>query len=564
MPLLRDYIDVVLKTANKTSFETFSINFYNDVCGLKRNFLVENYLLIFFSLPLTIFLYLWNSFNLELKNKRKKKEKRSSKQPESQTNLSSSDSDEDEEDKLRRKKFLDKEKASEANNEDKNCFLKFCSKLRLNFNMELVIPMNPFSKTNRLITCVIYAAYVHNITKIFEFSVIDVDIDRPNKSNSTFISSFVYRLDSFQYLSAYGILLELVIKVLNVFIISFHFYPVLLCVEFKRKSKLSYLLCSIYVWILFIYFVFVAELCKDEQIDIKAIFVRIYGMLKDLIGQFMGDNISQVQNIFQFVKNQSQEMDLKGRIQNISDSQRMNQAKDLLRRSSKTVKIEELIFYIILCVIAVGLTVEYMVITIKQIIKIEKDWFIFRIFKRAKKVTESAEYESDSDYEVQRVKNELNYTTKVFKEQNKQISYLRYVFEKYIYKKNKYFRFSKQFINIQIIAFILLYYCTCFIMRRSEDISYGIGKIFGVFLTLALSLETDKTARITDTIDAEIKDVMLKTCLITSAIYGIQLLFGIKNYQKNVLNAYKGVYNDIPSPSKFSNAKIASGSLHYR
>ena len=53
-------------------------------------------------------------------------------------------------------------------------------------------------------------------------------------------------------------------------------------------------------------------------------------------------------------------------------------------------------------------------------------------------------------------------------------------------------------------------------------------------------------------------------CVFSSGMYAMQLFIGIRRYQKNVLNAYKGKYVDIPAPKRFANAKLVSSSLHYR
>lgn len=204
-------------------------------------------------------------------------------------------------------------------------------------------------------------------------------------------------------------------------------------------------------------------------------------------------------------------------------------------------------------------------------------------------VNKGIEYESDDEYETTRVKNELNYTIHIFKQnENTRVSYLKSKFEQYIYKKNAYFRFSKQFLNIHIISFILLYYVTFFIIRRSEVISYVFTYSFAVILNLVNTyyklrakillfncifllvkafkrfLTDENIMKITAEISYQVSDTIIKTCVLTTAIYVIQLVFGIKKYQGNVLKAYKGVYKDIPEPKKYSNPALTSGSLHYR
>jgi len=85
-----------------------------------------------------------------------------------------------------------------------------------------------------------------------------------------------------------------------------------------------------------------------------------------------------------------------------------------------------------------------------------------------------------------------------------------------------------------------------------------LNLVFNKFLT------DEKIAQIIGQIGYQISDIMIKTCILTTSIYVVQLACGIKQYQKNVLQAYKGTYDKIPSPKKYSNATMTSGSLHYR
>jgi len=85
-------------------------------------------------MPLTVFLYFWNSFHLERKVKKASKTI---------------------------KRYTDE---TEQNSPEKDG-------LACKFDFRILVPMNPFAKNNRFLTCIIYAAYIHNITKIFfEFS----------------------------------------------------------------------------------------------------------------------------------------------------------------------------------------------------------------------------------------------------------------------------------------------------------------------------------------------------------------------------------------------------------
>lgn len=226
-------------------------------CRVKKNF-AEDYILAFIAVPLTAFLYLWNSF----KNK----------------NDHCSDCAFFKEREL----LIKKEKYDSVYGKLKLFFLYivFCS-----CGLELPIPMNPFSKNNRLLTSVIFAAYIYNISKIFQFSIFgpestteynlndmilyanktvsgslnkgsykkmfknvksifkneiylsnDSNTTLSDYSNETMPNYYESHFNNFQSFIKEGMLLNLVVKVCNVFIIGLLYYPILLCVEFKKKA----------------------------------------------------------------------------------------------------------------------------------------------------------------------------------------------------------------------------------------------------------------------------------------------------------------------------------------
>ena len=160
VPLLKDQMEVILEKKNESRFKYVLYKSYMNLCNMKRNFLIENYIFLASSLPLTIFLYFWNSFQLSRKPKlnKKKKQKSSSTPVKSEETNLSSDSD------------SDVAKPNIESVDTKESLDKSQKKLRCQCNFKLLVPMNPFSKTNRFITCIIYAAYIHNISKIFESS----------------------------------------------------------------------------------------------------------------------------------------------------------------------------------------------------------------------------------------------------------------------------------------------------------------------------------------------------------------------------------------------------------
>ncbi len=297
LPFLREITENALQKKKASKLNSLVYSFYSDLCSLKRNFLIENYVFIFFSAPLTCFLYFWNSFHLERTAKKQAKLKNSSNKKneikKKSVDYNENENSEFDQDSENQEPNEESSNLKKTKKNDDSLNKKKSNKLKCNIDLRLIVPMNPFAKNSRLITCIIYAAYIHNISKIFEFSMSDFDwidlnkLNFNNKTNET--SSFktvINKLYKFQSYSVYGILVDLLLKILNVFIIGFHFYPVLLCVEFKRRSKLSFFLCSIYVWLLFVYYVFANELCKRDEVSVSEILKSIFGSAKEFFKGF--------------------------------------------------------------------------------------------------------------------------------------------------------------------------------------------------------------------------------------------------------------------------------------
>jgi hypothetical protein len=60
-----------------------------------------------------------------------------------------------------------------------------------------------------------------------------------------------------------------------------------------------------------------------------------------------------------------------------------------------------------------------------------------------------------------------------------------------------------------------------------------------------------------------LKYEMVLTCFLTAIIYFGQLFSGMKHYQRHMLDAYKGIFIDIPPRSAFTNARLMSKHIHY-
>jgi hypothetical protein len=109
-----------------------------------------------------------------------------------------------------------------------------------------------------------------------------------------------------------------------------------------------------------------------------------------------------------------------------------------------------------------------------------------------------------------------------------------------------------------MIAFMLTYYLTFNILQGGF---YIIEKVYSIFAIPLIVL--------CDQLDLpqpnpfNLKYEILITCFLTAIVYYGQLLWGMKNYQKHMLDAYKGIFIDIPPRTAFKSARLISKHAHY-
>lgn len=133
-------------------------------------------------------------------------------------------------------------------------------------------------------------------------------------------------------------------------------------------------------------------------------------------------------------------------------------------------------------------------------------------------------------------------------------------FKTHVYSIRSHFRYSKLIICIYTSAFTLVYYFTFWI----QDHTYALTKRLLLFLNLILCGLTDLSKDLCynlnlDDINKDIQYI----CLLTAFITCLQLFLGLKHYQVQMCNAYKGVFLDIPKPKYMSSVSIISKSIHY-
>ncbi|CAF1128671.1 unnamed protein product [Rotaria sordida] len=140
------------------------------------------------------------------------------------------------------------------------------------------------------------------------------------------------------------------------------------------------------------------------------------------------------------------------------------------------------------------------------------------------------------------------------------LNFLINFFKKYIYSIRLHFRYSKLIICIYTSAFTLVYYFTFWI----QDHTYILTKKLLLFLNLILCGLADLSKDLCYNLNLyHINQDIKYICLLTAFITCLQLFFGLKHYQIQMCNAYKGIFIDIPKPKTLSSVSIISRSIHY-
>lgn len=618
-----------------------------DVCKLINDQFFEDYILVFISFPLTVLIYLWNAYKCNIDHEHKcrfskfkirKNLKESTSRDLDDTVTSDQSIIQENETRTRYKKKLEKERSKSVVHSFCFTFSYLCRRLRLNrlkslsctmcglmcsCNFSLPVPINPFSKRNRFITAIIYAAYTYNILKIFEYLIVgDQHIQNINNQSKHLLQNASFsnlsisdinknvlkKYDEFSQFAERGILMDLIKQICNVVIIGLRYYPVLLCVELKRKSKLIYFMTTLYVTFLFFMYLYMNIFCllSASQAIKEANSKYSENLLNSKLNLEETTPISQIADfklapiplaklklandsnltntrqllyLIHYLRNDQLKVksdnlisiDISHNIStdSISDKFKLNTSElDSIKNTLfvNNIMYEKFLFYAVLCMITLNMIFEFSVLVKDSVCK-----FICRLCC----IKHDQKEPKEPIKPVSRYQHELNYTMRIYRPKKpKAISYVRYLFERYIYKNDEDFRYSKQFINTQIIAFILLYYITCIIIRKSKLIVNLSSNILIFFINFIFKADSSSESSsfiinskaqlnmLIKSIFDHISNDIVAACCLTSGIYILQLFTGIRSYKRNVLNSYKGIYRDIPSPKFFSKTKITSSSLH--
>jgi len=129
------------------------------------------------------------------------------------------------------------------------------------------------------------------------------------------------------------------------------------------------------------------------------------------------------------------------------------------------------------------------------------------------------------------------------------------------YKPKAYFRFSLLVLFTYTVSFLVLYYLTCLIIFSSTFTLRIIMNLTGNILIKLLNL-TNMNLSIKSLENFSFENEIYLSSLLSFFIYVIQLLFGLKKYQLDMLDYYRGKYQK-KHPDLLSSSCILQRSFHY-
>ena len=227
-------------------------------------------------------------------------------------------------------------------------------------------------------------------------------------------------------------------------------------------------------------------------------------------------------------------------------------------------------FYLILFIIGLQLTNEAILIFIKKFQSIRKIFtYQFEGYKVAK------DNYREQDFTQRHLNNELEYTRELLKqEQLGRKSYIKHLIDKHIYENRPNYAYSKQMISTAVLSTIFVYFISSVLLRSGEILTKIFTNLTMILYGFFINQFNDDNEKKIEYVgkfrdffletNSVISNIFSRACIMTSCIYVIQIFCTVKNYHKHILNAYKNVYVDIPSPREFTNAKLVYGSMHYR
>ncbi|CAF2761502.1 unnamed protein product [Rotaria sp. Silwood2] len=460
----------------------------------------------------------------------------------------------------------------------------YCRLNKKKFSIYTPIPFNPFSKVNRFDTMVLSGIVSHEILQIIE--------------------EIFLKATQMKVLTMRGPLFDLIRQIGLVIIIGMRYYPVYTVIEMSNANILYYTLCALYMWIDLVFRIIEQSYCVDIGPLIKT-WHRMQQFKNEVTSKLATNSLITTTLIMHSEHEDSLSGGggSKGNFQkfrdriplrrlrtssitnlpaiqensiNINPSHSLNWSSLYLnfsaidRNESQSTfdqfNIDSSIIGVLkyapyyLCLTYICLRLTYL--------SISKFYNLFyccnREMNNSQKQSLKHIYHEPDLNSSQKLSVEYRYVRHLFQktkriliENNKKISFIKSLLYK-IYRPNKYFHYSKQILNMYMIAFMLTYYLTFNILQGGF---YIIEKIYSIFSIPLIVL--------TDEIDLpqpkpfNLKYEIIIACFLTAIIYYGQLLWGMKNYQKHMLDVYKGNFIDIPPRTAFKSARLISQHAHY-
>ncbi|CAF0721293.1 unnamed protein product [Rotaria sordida] len=455
------------------------------------------------------------------------------------------------------------------------------------FSIFIPIPFNPFSKVNRFDTMILSGIVSHEILQIIE--------------------EIFLKATQMKVLTMRGPLFDLIRQIGLVIIIGMRYYPVYTVIEMLNANVLYYTLCALYMWIDLIFRIIEQSYCVDIGPLIKT-WHRMQQFKNELTSKLATNSLITTTTMIMNLEHEDSFSEggggsLKGNFQKFRDripirrlrtssitnlpviqsnSMNMNHFHSLnwssiylnfssIDRNESQSTFDQ--FNIDSSIIGIlkyapyYLCLTYICLRLTSL-SISKLYNLFyycnKELNNSQKQSLKHIYHEPDINSCQKLSIEYRYVRHLFQktkriliENNKKISFIKSLLYK-IYRPNKYFSYSKQILNMYMIAFMLTYYLTFNILQGGF---YIIEKIYSIFSIPLIVL--------TDEIDLpqpkpfNLKYEIIIACFLTAIIYYGQLLWGMKNYQKHMLDVYKGKFIDIPPRTAFKSARLISQHAHY-
>ena len=462
--------------------------------------------------------------------------------------------------------------------------LRYCRnrhehKSNRNTSVYIPIPSNPFSKVNRFDTMMLCGVISHEIFQIIE--------------------EIFLKATEVKFVTMRGPLFDLIRQIGLVVIIGLRYYPIYAVLEMANANFLYYGICAVYTWIDLVFRIIEQSYCVNvgpivkawhrlkqfkQQVSSK---LATHSFLSTTMPMPGGYHDSRTTNSFRahlqrygekipFKRFRPSTTTILPALQ-ISPTESINWSSIYLNLTSSIDKnesqstfdqfnIDSAVIGVLkyapyyLCLTYICIRLTYLCFErISHLFPCWNDESDSSSDKSVKHIYHEPDLKSSQDLSVEYryVRHLFQKTQRILCENKKKISFIKSLLYK-IYRPNKYFHYSKQILNMYMVAFMVTYYLTFNILERGF---YIIEKLYSIF-AIPIIVLTEEFDLPTPNPHALKYEIMV-TCFLTASIYYAQLLWGMKNYQKHMIDAYKGKFIDIPPRTAFQSARLIAKHAHY-